>query len=46
MKHEHPNRACNGRQMILANPSGKTITRPAEYQITLTPNIAVVSSDP
>jgi hypothetical protein len=33
-------------QLTLIDPNGKTITRPAEYQITLTPNIAVLRSDP
>jgi len=33
-------------QLTLIAPHGKTIDRPAEYQITLSPNIAVLRSDP
>ena len=33
-------------QLTLIDPSGKTITRSAEYQITLTPHLAVLRSDP
>lgn len=33
-------------QLTLTDRSGKTTTRPAEYQITLTPNLAVLRSDP
>ena len=33
-------------QLTLIAPNGKRIDRPAEYQITLSPNIAVLRSDP
>lgn len=33
-------------QLTLVDPNGKTITRSVEYQITLTPHLAVLRSDP